>query len=33
MTELNYKRQRNFVVNLMRREKKKYYENIDSGKQ
>ena len=32
MTELNYKRQRNFVVNLMRREKKKYYENIDPHK-
>ena len=32
MSKLNYKRQKNFVVNLMRREKKKYYENIDPRK-
>ena len=25
----NYKRQRNYVVNLLKREKKKYYESID----
>ena len=30
-TELNYKRQKNYVVNLMRREKKKYYDNIDTS--
>ena len=29
INENNYKRQENFVVNLMRREKKRYYENID----
>ena len=28
----NYKRQRNYVVNLLRREKKKYYESIDPHK-
>ena len=30
--QYNYKRQRNYVVNLLRREKKKYYENLDSHK-
>ena len=30
--QYNYKRQRNYVVNLLRREKKKYYENIDPRK-
>ena len=28
----NYKRQRNYVVNVLRREKKKYYDNIDPCK-
>ena len=30
--QYNYKRQRNYVVNLLRREKKKYYDNIDPRK-
>ena len=30
--QYNYKRQRNYVVNLLRREKKKYYENLDPHK-
>ena len=29
LNKINYKKQRNFCVNLLRREKKKYYDNLD----